>query len=153
MAIYLGLGSNVGDRVTNLNRAFANFALLQQSSIYETEPVGFLDQPWFLNAVINIDSKLSPRALLEFCQKIENQMGRKRDILKGPRTIDIDLLFYDDLVLTAPDLILPHPQIQNRRFVLEPMNQIAPDFVHPVLKRTIRELLAASDDFSVVRKM
>ncbi|MGH9857328.1 MAG: 2-amino-4-hydroxy-6-hydroxymethyldihydropteridine diphosphokinase [Acidobacteriota bacterium] len=154
MAIFLGLGSNIGDRLANLNEAFANFSVLQKSSIYETEPVALLDQPWFLNAVIHIDTQLSPHGLLEFCQNLEKRMGRKRDIPKGPRTIDIDLLFYENLTVTDPPrLIIPHPEIAQRRFVLEPLNEIAAHFVHPVLKRRIAELLRDCEDDSVVGKL
>jgi 2-amino-4-hydroxy-6-hydroxymethyldihydropteridine diphosphokinase len=153
MAIFLGLGSNIGDRLANLSDAFSNFSVLQRSSIYETEPVGFLNQPWFLNAVINIDTPLSPHALLEFCQSLEKRLGRKRDIPKGPRTIDIDLLFYENRIVSGPKLVIPHPEIAHRRFVLEPLNEIASDFVHPVLNKTITELLRDCIDDSTVGKL
>lgn len=135
-----------------MDGALSAFHVTQQSSIYESEPVGFLEQPWFLNVVIRIESKLTPRKLLRYCQSIEERLGRKREIPKGPRTIDIDILFYADLVVAEPDLTIPHPEIANRRFVLEPMNEIAPAFVHPVLKKTISELLAQCPDRSIVKK-
>src|SRR5688572_12454146 len=111
MAIYLGIGSNLGDRLANVTAALTNFSILQQSSIYETEPVDFREQPWFFNAVINIETPLSPEKLLEFCQDIENRLGRKREVPKGPRVIDIDMLFYENFVLAGPLLIIPHPEI------------------------------------------
>jgi 2-amino-4-hydroxy-6-hydroxymethyldihydropteridine diphosphokinase len=148
--IFLGIGSNLGDRLQNLNDCMDEFSIIQKSSIYETEPVGFLDQPWFLNAVIQIDSILRPRELLEQCQSVETRLKRKREIPKGPRSIDIDILFYGEQILQEQDLIIPHPEIQNRGFVLVPLNEIASDFVHPVFKKTISELLEICPDTSIV---
>ena len=152
MEIYLGIGSNLGDRLQNLNDCIDAFSIVQKSSIYESEPVGFLDQPWFLNAVIQIDSTLMPRELLKYCQSVENKLGRKREIPKGPRTIDIDILFFGDRIIQDPDLIIPHPEIANRRFVLMPMNEIASDFIHPASKESISELLKVCPDTSIVRR-
>ncbi len=153
MAIYLGLGSNLGDRIENLQKALESFSVLAQSSFFETEPVDFLEQPWFLNAAVNIHTNLPPHDLLAFCQDVERKLGRVRKVPKGPRLIDIDILFYEDQILTTPSLVLPHPQIPNRRFVLEPMNEIAANFVHPVLQKTISELLLDCKDESAVRKL
>jgi 2-amino-4-hydroxy-6-hydroxymethyldihydropteridine diphosphokinase len=150
MSIFLGIGSNLGNRLSNLQFAFDHFTVTKKSSIYETEPVEFLEQPWFLNAVVRIETKFSPQELLAYCQSIEMKLGRKREIAKGPRTLDLDILFYADVVLNEPDLIIPHPAIAERRFVLEPMNEIAPDFIHPVLKISISELLANCPDSSTV---
>jgi 2-amino-4-hydroxy-6-hydroxymethyldihydropteridine diphosphokinase len=153
VAIYLGVGSNLGARLANLRQALKNFSVLQQSSFYETEPVDFLEQPWFINAAVKIDTNLPPNDLLALCQDVENRLGRLRRIPKGPRVIDIDILFYDDVVSSDPFLTLPHPQISNRRFVLEPLNEIAPNLVHPVLRKTIYELLLECKDTSAVRKL
>ena len=153
MGIYLGLGSNLGDRMANLHTAMTNFMILRQSAYYETEPVDFLDQPWFLNAAIEIDTTLTPMELLQFCQELENRMGRQKEMPKGPRLIDIDLLFYDDVVLSNARLTLPHPAVPDRRFVLEPLNEIAAGYFHPVLKRTIAELLASCTDASSVQRI
>jgi len=122
------------------------------SSIYETEPVGYLEQPWFLNQVVCVDTALSPKELLDRCRQVESHMGRVREIPKGPRTIDLDILFYHDRILREPDLVIPHPAIPDRRFVLEPMNELASDFVHPVLQRRISELLFSCKDRSIVRR-
>ena len=127
--------------------------ILSSSSLYETEPVGYLDQPWFLNAVIQVEVALTSRELLNRIQQIEQLMGRKRDIPKGPRTIDIDILFYNDLVLNESDLIIPHPAVPERKFVLKPMDEIAAQFKHPVLHKTIHQLLAECPDRSIVRKV
>lgn len=153
--IFIALGSNLGDRRLNLQRAteLLRVEILKSSSLYETEPVGYLDQPWFLNSVILIQTYLSPVDLLRRCQEVEEKLGRKRDIPKGPRTLDLDLLFFNQIILNTPELILPHPAIADRRFVLEPLNEIAPDFIHPVLHKTVSGLFRDCPDQSVVKKL
>jgi 2-amino-4-hydroxy-6-hydroxymethyldihydropteridine diphosphokinase len=155
IGIFLGIGSNLGDRQKNLEGAghLLSLRILAESSLYETEPVGYLNQPWFLNAVLQVEQALTARELLNRIHEVEHRMGRKREIPKGPRIIDIDILFYNDLILNDPDLIIPHPAVQDRKFVLEPMNEIVPEFKHPLLQKTIRQLLAECPDRSAVRKM
>ena len=187
IAVYLGLGSNIGDREANLRDAIERIKALgleikSESSLYETEPVGFTDQPWFLNQVIEttmparlaseqgpvpgdpeIMAMIRGEALLSELLKIEHEMGRERTITNGPRVIDIDLLLFGDMIIEhskedeewpfidRTDVIVPHPRMHLRRFVLEPLCEIAPEVVHPVLKKTCREMLASVDDGSVVR--
>jgi 7,8-dihydro-6-hydroxymethylpterin-pyrophosphokinase len=183
VAVYIGLGSNIGDREANLREAIARIeklglAVVRESSIYETEPVGLADQQWFLNQVIKIIlAGLTPEhapvlddpeaiatvqaeALLCELLKIEHEMGRARTIANGPRVIDIDLLLFGDKIIALSkddeewpfvDLIVPHPRMHLRRFVLEPLCEIAPEIVHPVLRTTCREMLASLDDDSRVR--
>ncbi len=146
--VYLALGSNLGDRAENLRAAIdalakAGVAVRRASSVYETEPLDVLDQPMFLNMVVEAETALMPRQLLSRTARIEREMGRKRIVAKGPRTIDIDILFYGASVINAPDLIVPHPRLAERRFVLEPLAEIAPDLRHPVTRRTAREMLTA----------
>lgn len=147
---YLSLGSNLGDRETNLRDAIAPLGKLGNvaatSSFYETEPVDFLDQPWFLNCVVLLETELPPQTLLQRVLEVERGMGRERIQPKGPRLIDIDILLYGDKVIREPGLTIPHPALHERRFVLEPLAQIAPGVVHPVLKRSVRELLLSVPD-------
>lgn len=155
--VYLSLGSNVGDRTGNLNaaidrlRAFGDVAAV--SSFYETEPVEFTEQPWFLNCVVKLNTERTPEQLLAGILDIEQQLGRRRGPQKGPRSIDLDILLFGDSIVKAPGLTIPHPAMHERRFVLEPLAEIAPDLCHPVLKRTARELLDALPTGQAVRKI
>lgn len=155
---YLGLGSNLQEKSANLRRAgewlqTETTRIVRMSSLYRTSPVDYLQQDWFLNQILEVKTDLSPEALLDQCLQVENRLGRQRQIPKGPRVIDIDLLFYDDRILNSPRLVVPHPRIAERKFILVPMAEIAPGFLHPVLKKTMRELLAerAGDPATVLR--
>jgi 2-amino-4-hydroxy-6-hydroxymethyldihydropteridine diphosphokinase len=145
--VYLSLGSNVGDREANLRAAIDKLADLGKvvgvSSLYETEPVDFTAQPWFLNCAVALRTHLMPKLFLAKILAIEQQMGRRRLQPKGPRSIDIDILLFGNSVISAPQLIVPHPAMHQRRFVLEPLAEIAPEVRHPVFKRTVREMLQA----------
>lgn len=146
---YLSLGSNSGDRGAALQEAIRlldapDLQVRRVSSIWETEPQERRDQPWFLNLVLKAETSLMPRQLLARVQKIERQLGRKRLAPKGPRTMDIDILLYGKFVIESPELVVPHLKLAERRFVLEPMCELAPELRHPVLRRTMRELLAGT---------
>src|ERR1700726_4385823 len=153
---YLSLGSNMGDRETHLDQAIARLQsegrVVSVSSFYETEPVEFTDQAWFLNCALTLETTRTPRQLMSDILTIEEEMGRQRIQKKGPRIIDIDVLLFSDEVIDSPDLTVPHPAMQRRRFVLEPLAEIAPEARHPVLKKTIRELLDALPAGQTVRK-
>ena len=157
-AVYLSLGSNLGDREANVRTAIEKLHALGEviavSSFYETEPVEFLEQPWFLNCVVGLETELMPRLLLSKIMAIEQQMGRRRTHPKGPRTIDIDIVLFGNSVVDTTALTIPHPTMHQRRFVLEPLVEVAPDVRHPVFKRTVRELLQAlpKDKAAQVRK-
>jgi len=144
---YIALGSNVGDRQAMLARAVqemnrAGLRVLRQSALYETEPVGGPPQPWFLNAVAEVDTDFTPRDVLRLLHDIEQAMGRQRSIACGPRTLDLDLLFHGEHIVREGELELPHPRLARRRFVLAPLAELAPGLVHPVLRKTVAELLA-----------
>ncbi len=151
MVYFLSLGSNLGNRSANLARARKllrekGVEVLKASSVYETEPVDRLDQPWFMNQALQVRSSLAPHALLRLAQSVESAMKRVPTVAKGPRTIDIDIVLAGDTVLDTPDLVIPHPRLACRNFVLVPLGEIAPEIRHPVLGKTIRELAPASAD-------
>ena len=155
--IYLSLGSNIGDRAKNLARAVEALGergvrVVRESSVYETEPVELREQDSFLNSVIEVETELSAGELMEALLAIERSMGRERRVPKGPRVIDIDILLYGDEVVREEGLEIPHPRMAERRFVLVPLAEIAPDLRHPVGKKNAAELLAATYDSSAVRK-
>jgi GTP cyclohydrolase-4 len=153
--VYLGLGSNVGNRARNiysaLRRLQDEIQLDRISSLYETQPVGYTDQPRFLNLVCAGETHLSPEDLLVLAKRIEREMGRKQGIRFGPRIIDIDVLFYEDLIMDTPQLEIPHPRLAERGFVLIPLNEVAPGLLHPRLKVSVRELLGNAEPPHEVR--
>jgi 2-amino-4-hydroxy-6-hydroxymethyldihydropteridine diphosphokinase len=146
---FIGLGSNLGQREDFIERAIATLAqtpgivVCRRSSLYETEPVGVPDQPWFVNAVVEIETDLSPRELLGVCKQIERSLGRRARF--GPREIDLDILLYDAIIVNEPELQIPHARLHQRRFVLVPLAEIAPTVVHPILHREVGELVRDAD--------
>jgi len=154
--VYLSLGSNVGDRAANLrtaiNRVGSLGDVMAVSSFYETEPVEFAAQPWFLNCAVELDTEKMPKQLLAGVLDIEREMGRRRVQKKGPRTLDIDILLFGNSIIQTKGLTIPHPAMHERRFVLEPLAEIAPEARHPVIKRTVRELRDALPPGQAVRR-
>ena len=147
--VYLALGSNLGDRLANLKQAIAalppQMEVKAKSRVYETPPWGYADQPMFLNQVIKANTYLEFEPLLKHIKRLEIALGRKPSFKNGPRLIDLDILFYDDLVIETPSLVIPHPHMHERGFVLLPLMDIAPDLVHPVHKKSVREMIASCD--------
>jgi 2-amino-4-hydroxy-6-hydroxymethyldihydropteridine diphosphokinase len=154
---YLSLGSNIGDREGNLREAARQLEALGRvaaiSSFYETEPVEFTEQPWFLNCTVALETALMPQELMTAILGIEKAMGRQRVQKKGPRMIDIDILLFESAVLDSAEVTIPHPAMHERRFVLEPLAEIAPEARHPVLNKTIHELRDALPSGAEVRKL
>ncbi len=144
---YIGIGSNLGDKLYHCEKAISEILkvdrhrLLAKSSLFKTEPVGYSSQDWFINGVIKIETDLEPSELLRILKSIEGRLGRTETFRWGPRTIDLDILFFDDLQIETRELRVPHPLIQDRKFVLVPLAEIDQNLIHPVLKKTIRELL------------
>lgn len=153
--VYLALGSNLGDRQEHLQQAIAalppQMEVKAKSHIYETPPWGYEDQPKFYNQVIKAETYLQPEQLLKHLKRLEVALGRQASFPNGPRLIDLDLLFFDHLVLNTPNLTLPHPRLHERGFVLLPLMDIAPDLIHPVLKKSVREMVAFSNLNGIVQ--
>jgi len=155
---YIGIGSNVGNKVSQCERAVSEILkinhhrLLAQSSFYRTEPIGFKGQDWFVNGVIKLETDLTARELLGSLKTIESRLGRRETFRWGPREIDLDLLFYDQDQIESEDLQVPHPLLHERQFVLIPLAEIDPLLFHPILRKTIRELLSGLEEDQGVRK-
>lgn len=163
-SFYLSLGSNLGDRKQNLEKAIqflpaseTSVTISKISPFYETEPWGIPKEagghPWYINVCVGGETVLDPLTFLQYLQSLEHSLGRDRSKPLAPRTIDIDILFYDEITLESPALTIPHPRLHLRRFVLQPLKDIAPDFHHPVFKKTISELLKECTDKSVVKPL
>jgi 2-amino-4-hydroxy-6-hydroxymethyldihydropteridine diphosphokinase len=160
--VFIGFGSNVGNRLDFCDRAVTllsllpNSQLIAVSSLYETEPVADAGAPgegWFLNGVVQIETDVTPQSLLTVCREIERSLGRDPQYRSGPRTLDLDILLYGDRLIQEQGLAVPHPRLHLRRFVLEPLAELDPMLVHPVLKQSVRQLLARLTDHHQVRRL
>jgi len=153
--VYLALGSNMGNRAANLKEAITSLPpqmeVKAKSKVYETPPWGYTEQAKFLNQVLKVKTYLEPVLLLKHLKRLEVALGRKATFQNGPRLIDMDILFYDDLVFEVPELVIPHPRVHERGFVLLPMMDIAPELVHPVQGKSVRELIAGCDLQDIVQ--
>lgn len=152
--VYIALGSNLGNRLSNLKNAISNFTpqmdVKKKSPVYETPPWGYADQPAFLNQVVMVETYLEPGDLLGHLKRLETVLGREPSFQNGPRLIDLDILFYDDIIVDSPPLVIPHPRLHQRAFVLVPLNDIAPDLVHPLYAKSISEMLLDIDRLNIV---
>lgn len=156
--VFLGLGSNLGDRIKNLDKAFellekSGVMVIKKSGVYETEPVGIRDQEWFYNCAAGVETDLGPEDLLNAVKKIEKEMGRKQTVKWGPRLIDIDILLYGDRVIASKSLIVPHKFLHERKFVLKSLAEVAGNRIHPVFNKSIQQLLNECQDKSIVRPL
>ncbi|MEZ5400107.1 MAG: 2-amino-4-hydroxy-6-hydroxymethyldihydropteridine diphosphokinase [Bryobacteraceae bacterium] len=152
--VYLSLGSNLDDRQSQIETALTRLAhprlrVTRRSSCYETEPRDLVRQPWFLNIAVEAETTFFPMMLLNHIAQVEREMGRRRTVAKGPRLIDIDILLYGKFVVSSPKLTIPHERLHERRFVLEPLAELAPDLRHPVFRKSVREMLATVKDQQV----
>lgn len=153
--VYIALGTNLGQRLANLRAAIEaltpDVRVLAESHVYETPPWGYEDQPAFLNMVVKAGTDLEPEALLKYLKQLEVELGREQNFRWGPRLIDLDILFYDDLILDTPPLVIPHPRLHERAFVLVPLADVAPDLLHPVFQRSVSDLLAEINPQGIAR--
>ena len=158
MIYFLSLGSNLGQKANNLKQALSllkkeGIRILRSSSLYETEPANVPDQPWFYNQVVEAEADFSPRELLKLLKEIEQRMGRKTSSQRAPRKIDLDILLAKNIIIRTNELVIPHPRLEKRNFVLVPLSEIAPGIVHPVLGIKIEDLAKKSKDSSIVKKL
>ncbi len=156
--VFISFGSNLGNRIDNIKRSEdllqkEGIKFLKSSSLYLSSPWGVFNQRWYINKVCLISSSLCPEDLLDLFKRVEKYIGREPTYRWGPRTIDIDILFYGDLIIDSSNLIIPHPHLHKRRFILLPLSEIAPDLVHPILKKSVKDLLFSLKDGGVVKKM
>jgi 2-amino-4-hydroxy-6-hydroxymethyldihydropteridine diphosphokinase len=156
VTVYLALGSNLGNREEYLRAGLGGLVtrgieIVRCASVYSTEPREVLDQPWFLNTAVEANTQLLAHELLRACLEVEEENHRVRDVAKGPRTLDIDIIFYGDKIIRNPGLTIPHPSFFSRRFVLAPLAEIAPDFVDPLSRKSIRQLLDECEDQSSIQ--
>lgn len=153
--VYIAMGTNLGNRLANLRAAIKSMppeiTVLAESQVYETPPWGYENQPAFLNMVIKAETGLEPESLLAYLKQLEVELGREQNIRWGPRLIDLDILFYDDLVLDTPPLVIPHPRLHERAFVLVPLMDVAPELIHPVFQRSASDLLADLNTQGITR--